>query len=192
MPDSSAILAGTKAFIRLRSWCQSLADEVRGADAAVSACARWFDNAARGVETAFGPYELLYTAAAHELWANGGAFDEGSVQNLLAKIPAPGGQQYQDLSRLYSIFYMAALHGEWTEEEITIMSNRIVGVPQHPWLGTREIRMAIMEGDAGPFLRRAVEVLDQHTCVGSDACSKASILWEDEDARSAFWVLDRF
>jgi hypothetical protein len=181
-------LHAIKAFVRLRSWTTALLDEAAGPAVALQAAAAWFRSAARGQETAEGPYAHLYYKAADIVSHNAVGEQRRRPQDIILTIPGPTSEQSAFLAQLYSVIYMMALYAEWTEDEVRLIMAAIGGVEHSKIITVRAMLDKIMEGPVGPSLRRAVEALNGHKCLGDDKCAQASVLWEDEDKRSDRWL----
>lgn len=177
----------SKAFVRLRSWTTAHLDEAAGPAVALQATAKWTMHAAHGGHTLNGPYRHLYVLAADIMSQQYSSRMINVGQYLLNSIPKPSTQQSCDLARLYAIVYQFSLFGDWTEDEIKLVSTSIEQCEHGKLVSVRDMVSMIVNGPAAHPIRCAVEAVQEHKCVGDDKCTKASILWEDEANRSQAW-----
>lgn len=177
----------TKTYVRLKSWTTGLLDEAAGPAVALQALSALFLHAARGMTTPVGPYAYLYYSAADIVWQEASNDLRRMPAEISEAIITPSSSQLCDLSRLYSVVYMASMFGEWTDDEMLLIAKHIAKSEYSKMISIRQMVEAIMESPAGPSIRRAVDAMNVHQCVGDEKCARASMLWEDEDGRSADW-----
>lgn len=179
---------GIKAFVRLREWAIGHCDEAAGPAVALQGVSVWFMNAARGRPTISGPWALLYWKTADIVWFEKGNTAPAMPFEIANSVPTPTSEQVAVMSRLYSVVYMLALYGEWSDDDVTDIAAAIGTLSFDRMITVRLMIKELMDGKAGLPLRRAVDALNEHRCVGDDRCALSSVLWENEDQKSAQWL----
>ena len=177
-------------YLTLLGWINRWIPDLEAADIAATVMGKWMFQASGGQRTQFGPYKQLYQdAEMHMRWwgqANGYDIPFG----VWRTVPLPTQDQLCTLARVYSIFYMAAEHGQVsiTERQLAIRCFTLGRFDSsQAWSMPSELAEL---GAMTDILDRTLYALNNHSCSTFDSCQEFSDLWDFEDKRGEWWLKD--
>jgi len=158
---------------------------------ATASCAGWARHALDGGQFHTGPYSGLYTVAYETAMLSVGGADIPPFEVAQDKIPMNRSLLPYQLSKIYVDTWKAGQFLHWdrkTANRVTRALSLIWPVSDSGWapLGVDEINPL-----AVPLARRAVQVLDEHTCLDCAICSEAVVRWEGADRATEEWFTAR-
>jgi len=151
----------------------------------------WVEMAADGHQPATGPYGQLFAAAYGCIKAITAMTDEDSIEKMEDRVPADNSMLPYQLSKIYVDIWKASQLLSWDRKTIHRLGRGAAVVWPVSDGGWAELGVTPLGKLVPPLVRRAVEVLDLHQCIGCNICAQAALRWEQADSHTEAWATNR-
>ncbi len=175
----------------LRTYAETWVDVDQARRVASSACALWVQAAADGTEPRVGPYANLYGCAYILMTTLSMAFVMPTEEQAQAAIPLNTTLLPYQLSKIHTDIWKAAQFLHWDRKTVHRVArgmSLVWPVSDSGWapLGAQQLGPLVP-----PLVRRAVETLEHHRCLGCKICDEATVRWESADRATEEWFTAR-
>lgn len=175
-------------YAAVTNWASSYVPAADARKVARHALARVWQLGVVGYETEAGVWALVFEQAYAVLLGVKGLSDIGEQVGAALSFPVPNEEVNCDISRLYVILYMMAIHGELTLAERSYVSAVLIREDWEPIGNLTWRRASEWLTEVAPAVRRAFQATMDHDCDRDVACAAASVLREDEERKGMEWA----
>lgn len=156
---------------------------------ASTACGWWIERAADGEQPSTGPYVALYASAVAVANVQISMFGALKMDIAASHIPVNTSMLPYQLSKIHTDIWRAAQLLSWDRKTIRRVSKGITRVWPISATSWREMGLEPLGNLVPPLVRRAVDVLSEHECLGCKICDETAVRWEDADRRTEVWFV---
>lgn len=156
---------------------------------ASTACGWWIERAADGEQPSTGPYVALYASAVSVVNLQISMHGTIPLDVAAVHIPVNTSMLPYQLSKIHTDIWRAAQLLSWDRKTIRRVSKGITRVWPVSATSWGNMGLEPLGNLVPPLVRRAVDVLSEHECLGCKVCDETAVRWENADRRTEEWFV---